>query len=134
MKNILDETADLILEEYDKLCEMTNLTPKRTNLSVEIWSDHGGIARQVEHNEPRAKVGPNQSTSYSVTLTKDCHVIATQKDKFNREQKDVIKAMKQAMRYIARNLDLFIKHYEDTTDEFDDDDLKDVLRERGEYK
>ena len=33
-----------------------------------------------------------------------------------------------------KNYDLFLKHYNSTDEEYDDDDLKEDLRKRGEYK
>lgn len=36
--------------------------------------------------------------------------------------------------YVKRNADLFRKHYYDLDESFDDEDLYNALRERGEYK
>ena len=35
--------------------------------------------------------------------------------------------------YVVRNLNIFLKHYNSTSFEFNDD-LKDALRKRGEYR
>lgn len=42
--------------------------------------------------------------------------------------------MKKAIKYVADNYDLFLKHYNSSAYAYSDDDLKDDLRERGVYK
>ena len=51
----------------------------------------------------------------------------------NIKQSD-IKKIKEAMDYVGRNYDLFLKHYNDKTNEFDDYDLFMALAKRGDYK
>lgn len=104
---------------------MANLIPRKTGLSVNIWSEHSGILRNVEHNEPRVKIGTyDESVSVSIEknpriLTKDPHI-----------KHSVMKGIKEAVQYVGRNYDLFLKHYSDTTDDFDDEDLFNSLRSR----
>lgn len=50
------------MKRYIKAAEqnvfgMANLTPRRTRLSCDIWLDHRGCERTVEHNCARVKVG-----------------------------------------------------------------------------
>lgn len=42
--------------------------------------------------------------------------------------------IKEAIKYIGRNYDLFLKNFNDADDSFDDDDLKTELSKRGDYK
>ena len=44
------------------------------------------------------------------------------------------KDIEDAIDYVCRNLDLFLKHFKMSAFEYDDDDFKDDLRKRGEYK
>jgi hypothetical protein len=45
-----------------------------------------------------------------------------------------MKNIQEAMKYVGRNYDLFLKHWNDTDYSYDEDDLKNDLRKRGEYK
>lgn len=42
--------------------------------------------------------------------------------------------IKEAIKYIGRNYDLFLKNFNDADDSFDDDDLKTELSKQGDYK
>lgn len=126
---VLQETAKL-LYEHNILMEMANLSAKRTGLKVSIWSDGDGIHRNVGHNNHRIKIGKTGQFSVSVTIEKEPRILASSK---NISDSDMNK-IKDAMKYIGRNCDLFEKHYSSTEDVYDDDDLKDDLRKRGEYK
>ena len=44
-----------------------------------------------------------------------------------------MKKIKDAMKYVGRNYDIFLKHYNDTNNEFRDIDLFKALAERGDY-
>lgn len=41
--------------------------------------------------------------------------------------------LREDMKYVARNYDLFLKHFMDTDFTFDDEDLFNALRSRGDY-
>lgn len=114
----------------DTVFGMANLVPKKTGLSVDIWSDHKGINRNVSHgNTPRIKITVG---SYTVSVTiEENPVIKAESRHGTKSQKN---AVKEAMKYIGRNYDVFLKHYMDTDDSFDDESLFNALRERGEYK
>lgn len=110
---------------------MANLTPRRTGLSCDIWSDHRGCERTVEHNYARVKVG-TPDVEVVVMLEPYVHVDSwPSKTKHADKQK-----INEAVEYIQDNVDLFLKHFYDThdKDEFDDNDLFDALRARGVYK
>lgn len=132
-----DKIKESIKEAFDResLLEMSNLTPKRTGLSVQIWSDHAGILRKKKDKDKRVKVGTNDGYSVSITIELEPQILATSpKLKKLKSGDSIWKNIKSGIDYVARNYDLFLKHYNDTTDEYDDDDLKDDLRKRGEYK
>lgn len=129
MADLIEETKKRILEEKESLFEMANLTPKRTGLSVVIWSEQNGESRNKPDNEPRFKItGDDFEVSYS--LEENPRKLA-QSGKIKQSDKNHIK---EAIEYVVRNLDLFLKHFNTSALEFDDDDLKEALRERGEYK
>lgn len=129
MKDVVEETKNLILEENEPLFEMANLTPKRTGLKVVIWSEQQGYTRNKKDSEPRFKIdGGDFSLSFS--LEKNPRELA----RSGKIKQSDEKSIKEAVEYVSRNIDLFLKHYNSTPFEFDDDDLKDALRERGEYK
>lgn len=130
----LEESIRLAFEQ-ENIIEMANLTPKRTGLQVQIWSDHAGILRNKRDNDKRVKVGTNDGYSVSVSIENNPRILAqSSKLKSSNKGNPIWSKIKQGIDYVGRNYDLFLKHYEDTKDEYDDDDLKDDLRKRGEYK
>ena len=109
---------------------MSNLNPKRTNLPVIIWADHSGVGRKVSHRgSPRVKLSQGD---HEISIS----IEATPKIKAQTKNipSNVMKDLEKGIDYVARNYDLFLKHYLDTDFSFDDDDLKEALRERGDYK
>lgn len=108
---------------------MANLSPKRTGLKVIIWSEQYGINRNTPHDENRIKITGNDY-DISISLEKHPRIL----DKSGKIKQSDKKDIKNAIDYISRNLDLFLKHYNSTPYEYDDDDLKDDLRKRGDYK
>ena len=110
---------------------MANLNPKRTGLSVVIWSDHAGIERNKRDNDARVKIGfPNNGPSVSVSIEEHPKILAKSKNIKNSEMNKI----EEGIEYVGRNHDLFLKHYNDTSFDFDDEDLYNELRKRGEYK
>lgn len=108
---------------------MANLNPKKTNLGLVIWADHSGISRKVSHrNTPRVKIGNNEFNVSVLISEKPVILEQSRKLKASEENK-----LADALEYVARNYDLFLKHYFDTDFNFDDEDLFNALRERGEY-
>ena len=112
------------------LFEMSNLIPKNTGLSVDIWSDHKGVLDKYKHNEPRVKIGKRGQFMISVSIEPKPKILVKSKG----ITKSQLKSSESPIEYDAKNYDLFIKHFNDTDDSFSDDDLKDALRERGYYK
>ena len=118
----------------DKLTDvfgMANLIPRRTGLQANIWSEHSGILYNVSHkNNPQVKI---KSGEYQVSVTIEESPQIIVKNTSHPKKSDEIH-VKEAIDYIGRNYDVFLKHYLDETDDFDDEDLFNSLRERGEYK
>ena len=114
----------------DYVFGMSNLNPRRTDLPVIIWADHNGVDRAVSHREsPRVKISKD-AVSISVSIEANPRILAQSEHISKADMND----LQQGIAYVARNYDLFLKHYLDTDFSFDDDDLKDALRERGDYR
>lgn len=115
----------------DSVFGMANLNPNKTGLPVIIWSDHSGISRNKKDNDSRIKIGVNNSgPSVSVTIEQNPRILAKSKN----IKKSDMKKLQEGIDYVGRNYNLFLKHYQDTSFDFDDEDLFNALRERGEYK
>lgn len=127
-KDVVEETIRLITEN-EILMEMANLSPKRTRLQATIWSDNNGVSRNKKDKQPRVKISTSD-VEVSVSIGPKPKILASTK---NIKQSD-IKKIKEAMDYVGRNYDLFLKHYNDKTNEFDDYDLFMALAKRGDYK
>lgn len=109
---------------------MANLNPKKTNLSLVIWADHNGVSRKVPHHDtPRVKIG-NNDYNVAVLISDDPRILA----KFRKLKSSELDKVNEAIKYVARNNDIFLAHYFDTDFTFDDEDLFSALRDRGEYK
>ena len=126
-KDVVEETIRLITEN-EILIEMANLSPKRTHLQATIWSDNNGVSRNKKDKQPRVKIGIDDA-QVSVSIEKEPKILAQTK---NIKQSDM-KKIKDAMEYVGRNYDLFLKHYNSSNDVFDDYDLFKALAERGDY-
>lgn len=127
-KDVVEETIRLITEN-EILIEMANIDTKGSHLQADIWSDHNGVSRNKKDKQPRVKIGTSNS-EVSVSIEKEPKILAQTK---NIKQSDM-KKIKDAMEYVGRNYDLFLKHYNDTNNEFRDIDLFKALAERGDYK
>ena len=110
---------------------MANVNKRRTGLNVNIWSDGQGCTRNKPDVVPRVKIVDGDD-SVSVSISSNPEVLApkTWRKKFKKSTVDNIE---EGINYVARNYDLFLKHYMDTDLSFDDSDLFDSLRERGDY-
>ena len=120
----------LFLRQHDMIWGMSDLDPKRTNVPVIIWIDHNGVdARKVAHRKsPRVKIVKDKH-SISISIEEHPRILA----KSRNIPKNVMNDLQKGVDYIARNWDVFLKHYLDTDFTFGDDELKDELRRRGEY-
>ena len=129
-----NELVDIYLSEnpkdIDEIIGMSNLSPRRSGLSVVIWSDGQGVLRKVEHNTPRLKIGKPGEFAIVVSIEPEPKILSQTKN----IKKSELAQCKEAMDYVGRNYDLFLKHFNDTDFSFDDEDLANALRERGEYK
>lgn len=117
------------LTKMESLIEMANLTPKRTGLNVVIWSEQNGESRNKSDNIPRFKI-MGKDYSLSCSLEKTPRILAKSGKIKHTDKKDI----DDALNYVSRNLDLFLKHFNTSAFEYDDDDFKEDLRKRGEYK
>ena len=125
-KEKLKEATINILSK-ESLFEMTNLTPRKTGLKVIIWSEQNGEDINKEDKLPGFKIeGKDFELSYS--LEENPKELARSGKIKQSDEKNI----KEAVQYISRNLDLFLKHYNSTPFDYDDDHLKDDLRKRGE--
>ena len=123
-----------IFNEYinnmnDILIEMANLSPKRTGLKVRIWAESRGVERNKSDNSPKVILQLGDK-SMSISIEPKPKILA----KSRNIKKSDLSSFNDAILYVGRNSDLFLKHYNDTSDEFDDEDLFLALKERGEYK
>lgn len=120
-----------MIKSNDHIFGMCNIVPRRSGLSVDIWSDHKGIQRQVLHGgTPRIKITKN-NIFISVTISENPQIKVKSRKISKSDQKD----LEEGIKYVARNYDLFLKHYmDDDRNLFDDEDLFNALRARGEYK
>ena len=123
MKRLINAKSQLIWG-------MSNLNPKRTNLPVVVWVGPNGIDRTVSHREsPRVKISKGD-VSISISIEEEPRILAQSGNISKADMHD----LQEGIDYIARNYDIFLQHYLDTDFSFDDDDLKDTLRSRGDYK
>lgn len=110
---------------------MSNLNPQKSGLgNIVIWSDHMGITRNVEHNIPRIKL---QIDDMSIVVSiSDKPQLLSKNKKVSSKAK--LSMFQEGIDYVARNYEIFLKHYMDTDFSFDDEDMFQALRDKGEYK
>lgn len=114
----------------DDVFGMANINPKKSGLPVIIWSDHSGVTRSVSHREsPRIKIGKNDVWVVT-SIESNPKILA----KSSNIKKNDMQDIQEGIEYVGRNSDLFLRHYRDTTFDFDDEDLYNALRERGDYR
>lgn len=111
---------------------MANLVPRRTGLSADIWVEHKGIERRVEHNTPRVKISYS-GESISISIDSNPNILSGNST-YNNSHGHSRKAFDEAIAYVADNYDLFLTHFNDVGDNFDDRDLEDALANRGFYR
>ena len=113
----------------DSIFGMANINPDKAGIPVIIWSEHQGRLRNVEHKLPRIKLGKDDY-SVVVTIEENPKILTKSRKLTKSEQKNIEKGIN----YIGRNYDIFLMHYNDTDFSFDDEDMFNALRERGEYR
>lgn len=120
-----------IINTENVIFGMSDLNPRKTGLKVIIWADHSGINRQVSHsNTPRVKIGKNFESFVTVSIKDEPKIVGKSKGL----KKSDMDAIQEGMKYVSRNRDLFLKHFQDTDGSYDDEDLYNDLRSRGDYK
>ena len=122
-------------DPYEELFEMANLVPKKTGLKAGIWSEHSGILRNKKDKSARIKIAYGVDYSVSVSIEKSPRILSiSSKLKSKREGSSEWKAIKDAIEYVGKYYKIFLKHYNDVEDKFDDEDLFKALRDEGAYK
>lgn len=104
------------------LVEMALLRKTKTGLPVNIWIDEMGSARNVKHNIPRLKIQNDYNSNrtdntLSIEISKNPKILSGTQ---NIKDKDINIIYK----FIKRNLDLLLKHW---NEEIDTDELKELL-------
>lgn len=118
-----------IKENLDTLLEMSNLAPKHTGLSVQIWSENSGVNRGKKDREPRVKL-ESPDASMAISIEENPRELAVSKDIKQSDKKK----FEEAKKYVGRNYDLFLKHYNSSVFEYDFEDLVEDLKSRNEWK
>ena len=127
MKDLREE---LVNENKEKLIEMANLAKRRTKLPVNVWIDEVGSNRNVPHDDPRLKIQNDYGERANenlipVSIDKENPIVL--EGKLEIDNKD----FKIIQKWIIENYKDLMRHW---NGELDTDDLKDILRERGEYR
>lgn len=119
------------MKSSDDVFGMTNLNPQKAGLSsIVIRSLHGGIFRATPgENVPWVKMDKGD-LSISISISEDPKVLSMNKN----VALDNLSEFQPGIEYVARNYDIFLEHYNDTSFAFDDEDLFRALRDRGEYQ
>lgn len=113
------------------LCEMANITKSKSGLDVDVWSEHGGVIRNTSHkNTPRAKLSNNTYT-ISVSIEENPRILRKPR-KLSAD--NARRIFSNGIDYVKNNYEIFLKHYNDVDDSFDDESLFNALREKGVYK
>lgn len=121
------------ISDSDAIMAMANISKKRTGLKVNIWSDGQGCLRNKPDDAPRVKLDGGDA-AISISIEPKPKVLAPKGNWEKKFKQSDVAALKAGIEYVGRNYDLFLKHYMDTDGSFDDIDLVDELRKRGELK
>lgn len=121
----------LYVNNFEYISAMANVNKRRNGLKVNIWSDGQGCTRHKPDVTPRVKI-VDGNDSVSVSISSNPEVLAPKAWR-STFKKETVNHIEEGIKYVARNYDLFLKHYMDTDLSFDDSDLFDSLRERGDY-
>ena len=110
------------------------LSPRITSLKVNIWSKWN--VAEITKEVPNIIIGRAEYWNryiIVVTISSNPKIIA-KTNNITDEQKQ---ELEEGIKYVARNYDLFLKHYNNDGNNgagFDDEDLIKALKEKGEYK
>lgn len=126
---ILDFNNEELLDTFfDWTATLSN---KRTGLQVDIWSKWN--VAEITKEAPNIIIGRAEYWNryiIVVTISSNPKIIAKTPN-ITEEQKQ---ELEEGIKYVARNYDLFLKHYSNDGNYFDDEDLINALKEKGEYK
>ena len=112
---------------------MANLNPAKSGLSAQIWSDGQGCTRNRPDSDPTVKIVKG-GCKVSVSIESKPRVLAPKGDWRKKFQQSEVSAVEEAIEYVGRNYETFLKHYNDTDGSFDDESLFAELRQKGQYK
>lgn len=112
---------------------MANLNPAKSGLKAQIWSDGQGSTRNKPDVFPRVKVVTGDC-KVSVSIEPQPRVLAPKGNWRKKFKNDEVIAIEDAIEYVGRNYETFLKHYNDTDGSFDDECLFAELREHGQYR
>lgn len=119
-----------VIENSNDIFGMTTINPKKSGLgNIIIWSEHGGVNNVTHICIPRVKMSIDDM-SISVSISENPEIKAKSKN----VTKHRISKFDNGIEYVVQNYDIFLRHYNDTTFEFDDEDLFQALRDKGQYK
>ena len=129
------EILDFSNEEFlDSFWDWTvTIGRRKTGLKVDIWSKWGGAYQSKENEQPNIIIGKGEYWNryiIVVTISPTPQIIA----KTPNITEEQMKELEEGIKYVAKNYDLFLKHYNDKDENFDDEDLFNALIERGEYR
>ena len=130
-KDSMKEIYEALKLDEDNLCGMANVTKSKSSLDVDVWSEHSGVTRNISHkNTPRAKLSNNTYT-ISVSIEENPKILRKPKKLSMDNAKRIFSS---GIKYIQDNYEIFLMHYNDRDDSFDDESLFNALREKGVYK
>ena len=118
-----DSGEIIISNPYDLFFGAADVSPKKSGLSVSVRSLHRGV-NFIDC--PQVELSDNDIIA-RISLERNPKILKYYSERY--KDSDV----KEAIGYVGRNYDIFLKHFLDTDDSFIDDDLFDTLSERGEY-
>lgn len=105
-----------------------------TGLKVNIWSKWD--VAETSDEKPNIIIGRGEYWNryiIVVTISSTPKIIAQTPNITDEQKKD----LEEGIKYVARNYELFLKHYNNEGNngkDFDDEDLIQALEEKGEYK
>lgn len=116
-----------------------NLDSTRTGLPCDIRSEPKGCQGQESYSHSsRIKISVPESSKIPFELLPEVHTVNTKsvRQAYNKLSQSQQSNIQRGVKYVQRNVDLFLAHYNDTDDknEFGGFDLMLALNQRGEFK
>ena len=122
-RKLKKEYDDLYLDRFEKeFLDACNITSQITGLKVNIWSIHNGNKEHLYY-KPKIKIG--QEKSYLIVVLEESPIIIYQTLDMTEVE---LETCKEGLRYVVDNIDIFIKHYQDQKNKFNDNDLINELK------